>query len=131
MIDVDHYMNFVYHNGLKDLGFKGMFDYYDVLDKLSHLPEFLDIEVFHSGEFMFLLYLVSYWSGSSVLRAVTLGFIFHIVLDWISLAWNGILFKRANFIAEYFMRKKGLMRTGLNPVDVYNEALRITGNTRP
>jgi hypothetical protein len=131
MIDIDHYMNFVYHNGLKDLSFRGMFDYYAVLDKLAHLPEFLDIEVFHSGEFMFLLYLVSYWSGSSVLRAVMWGFIFHIVLDWISLASDGIFFKRANFVAEYFIRKKGLMRTGLNPVDVYNEALRDSGNTHP
>src|SRR5574340_239610 len=86
MIDVDHYMNFVYHNGLKDLRFKGMFDYYDVLDKLSHLPEFLDIEVFHSGEFMLGLFLVSFWLDSFLLRAILWGFLFHIVLDWISLA---------------------------------------------
>lgn len=133
MIDIDHYMNFVYHNSLRDLSFKGMFDYYDVLDKLAHLPEFLDIEVFHSGEFMLFLYLISYWSNSSILRAVMWGFLFHITLDWISLAWNEIFFKRANFIIEYFIRKKMLSSSGLSPVDVYNEALRTAGagDTRP
>ncbi len=127
MIDIDHYMNFIYHNGFRDLSFKGMFDYYGVLDKLAHLPEFLDIEIFHSAEFMLALYLFSHWMDSSVLMAVMWGFLFHIVLDWISLAWNEIFFKRANFIIEYFIRKKRLMSTGLSPVEVYNEALKIAG----
>ncbi len=127
MIDIDHYLNFIYHNGFRSASFKKMFDYYGVIDNLAHLPEFLDIEVFHSGEFMLALYLLARLSDSFVLKAVMWGFLFHIVLDWISLAWNGIFLKRANLVAEYFIRKRRLMSSGLDPVYVYNEALRNIG----
>jgi hypothetical protein len=125
-IDLDHYIDYVWHNGFTDLSFKGMFEYHRLLTKKWHSPEFLNIEVFHTVEFMVPLFLIANFTGSAALFALLWGFVFHIVLDLVSLYRNGITFARAHSLPEYFIRKKLLARRGLDPATLYTEAARMT-----
>ncbi len=123
LIDIDHYMDFVYHNDFTDMSFKGMFDYHAVLMRWWKRPEFLNVEVFHTAEFMVPVVLLAWLSGSLALKAVALGFVFHIVLDVTSLVMNGIPFARAHSFVEYYIRKRRLLRCGLDPARLCREAV--------
>lgn len=124
LIDIDHYIDFVYHNRFTDLSFKKMLDYHAVLNGWWSRPEFLNFELLHTIEFIATLAAISWWTGSPVLLAMTLGFIFHIMLDIVSLSLAGVPFIRAHSCTEYFIRKRLLSRRGLNPTDLYEEAIR-------
>ncbi|MFQ5735248.1 MAG: hypothetical protein ACE5GY_00110 [Thermodesulfobacteriota bacterium] len=128
LIDVDHYIDFVYHNGLKDLSFMRMLEYHAVLRRWWRRPEFLNIEVFHTVEAIAPLALLSWWSGSPPLEAATLGMLFHIVLDTSSLVLSGVPFIRAHSVVEYIIRKRLLARRGLDPAALCKEAIRVMNN---
>lgn len=123
LIDIDHYADFVYHNRFTDFSFKKMLDYHAVLHGWWGRPEFLNFELLHTIEFIAPLAALTWWAGSPVLLAVTLGFIFHIMLDITSLTLAGVPFIRAHSCTEYFIRKRLLARRGLNPTDLYDEAI--------
>lgn len=125
-IDLDHYLDYVWHNRFTDLGFRGMFEYHRLLTKKWHSPEFLNIEIFHTIEFIAPLFIITHLTGSAALFAVCLGFVFHIALDLVSLYRNGIAFARAHSLPEYYIRKKVLERRGLDPAGLYTEAARMT-----
>ncbi|MDP2689876.1 MAG: hypothetical protein Q8P48_07160 [Deltaproteobacteria bacterium] len=125
LIDIDHYIDFVYHNGFTDLSVRKMFDYHAVLMRWWRKPQFLNIEVFHTIEFMAPLCLLAWRTGSGALMAASLGFAFHIVLDAASLALAGVPFIRAHSFVEYFLRKRALGRQGLNPAELCREAVRL------
>lgn len=130
LIDIDHYMDFVYHNRFTDLSFKRALDYHAVLNRYWKRPEFLNVEVLHTMEFIAPLFALSWWTGSAVLLSVTLGFAFHIGLDITSLTLAGVPFIRAHSCTEYFIRKRLLARRGLNPADLYQEAIRNINTVR-
>jgi len=124
LIDIDHYLDFVYHNRFTDLSFRKMFDYHAVLNGWWSRPGFLNFELLHTVEFIAPLAALSWWSGSAALQAVTLGFVFHIILDIVSLSLAGAPFIRAHSCAEYFIRKRLLARRGLDPALLYEEAIK-------
>jgi hypothetical protein len=124
LIDIDHYMDYVYHNGFKDFSLKGMFAYHDVLAGQWQNPAFLVIEVFHTVEFLLLFYGAALALGSSILMAMLWGMLFHIVLDAIYMAAHSILFKRSYSFTEYFLRRRRLGRKGLRPGSICREAAR-------
>lgn len=125
-IDLDHYLDYLWHNRFTDLGFKRMFEYHRLLTKKWHDPAFLNIEIFHTVEFIVPLFAIAHFTGSAPLFAVCLGFIFHIALDLVSLYRNGIFFARAHSLPEYFLRKKMLQGRGLDPAMLYLDAARMT-----
>ncbi|MBI2400627.1 MAG: hypothetical protein HYV23_06190 [Deltaproteobacteria bacterium] len=125
-IDLDHYLDYLWHNRFTDLSFKGMFEYHRLLTKKWHSPEFLNIEIFHTIEFMAPLFIIARVTDSDALFALFLGFIFHIALDLVSLYRNGIFFARTHSFPEYFIRKKMLEARGLDPAGLYNDAARMT-----
>lgn len=125
-IDLDHYIDYLWHNKFTDLGYKGMFEYHRLLTKKWHSPEFLNIEIFHTIEFIAPLFALSRYTGSAALSALWLGFVFHIVLDLVSLYRNGIFFARAHSFPEYFLRKKRLQDRGYDPAGLYLEAAKTT-----
>ncbi len=125
-IDLDHYLDYVWHNRFTDLGFKGMFEYHRLLTKKWHSPEFLNIEVFHTVEFIAPLLMITHYTGSAALLSACLGLVFHVMLDLVSLYMNGIFTVRAHSLPEYFIRKKRLEARGLDPAALYLEAARTT-----
>lgn len=125
-IDLDHYLDYLWHNRFTDLGFKGMFEYHRLLTKQWHNPAFLNIEIFHTIEFMAPLFIIAHLTDSDALFALFFGFVFHIALDLVSLYRNGIFFARAHSFPEYFLRKKMLEAKGYDPAGLYTEAARMT-----
>lgn len=125
-IDLDHYIDYVWHNRFSDLSFKGMFEYHRLITKQWHHPAFLNLEIFHTIEFIVPLFLIAHYTGSATLFAVCLGFVYHIVLDLVSLYKNGIFFARTHSFPEYFLRKKKLESRGLDPAGLYRQAARMT-----
>jgi len=125
LIDIDHYLDFVYHNRFTDLGFNNMFRYHAVLNKWWAKPEFLSLEPLHTVEFVAPMAFLTWWTGSGVLLAITLGFVLHIMLDVISLCMAGAPFIRAHSCVEYFIRKHLMARRGLNPTDLYDRAVEM------
>lgn len=125
LIDIDHYLDYVYHNNFTDFSFKKMFDYHNALDRFWYSPEFLNIEIFHTIEFLATLYFVSVWTASAPLLAVFFGFVFHSLLDMVYLYKHGAFSIRAYSFTEYYVRRKRLVEMGYRPEEIYNEAVRI------
>ncbi|MEE9614233.1 MAG: hypothetical protein V3W31_04675 [Thermodesulfobacteriota bacterium] len=123
LIDVDHYVDFVYRNGFTELRVKKMFDYHETLKGLWRRPELLHISLFHTVEFIGGFYLLGLWTGSPLMKAALMGILFHIVLDAIFMARYNILFVRAYSITEYIVRRRRLLSRGVEPEAVYREAL--------
>jgi hypothetical protein len=124
VIDVDHYLDFIYRNGFTDFRIKKALDYHDVLRGLWRSPEFLHISVFHTVEFAALVYILSVWTDAAWLKALCLGIVFHVAVDMIYLYRHKVLTLRAYSVIEYLIRKNRLVARGLSPTAVYSEALR-------
>lgn len=122
-IDIDHYADYLYRNGFTDFSVKGMLGYHAAMEGFWRRPEFLNVEVFHSAEFIIPFYIIARLTGSTTLMAVFFGFVFHIVLDMVFLWRTGIFSNRAHSFAEYFLRKRAMERNGLYPSRVYSEAV--------
>ncbi len=128
LVDIDHYLDFIYHNGFTDFSFRRMFDYHRALQKLWSRPDFINVEIFHTVEFVAPLYAVSRYLGSGALEAVFWGILFHMALDMLTLFRCGAFFKRSYSITEYLIRKRLLERRGLRPVDIYTRAIEMVRN---
>jgi hypothetical protein len=126
LIDIDHYLDFIYHTGLKDLAPKRMFQYHNSLQRWWQDPAFLNMEVFHTVEFLSLIVILALILSSRALWALFFGLIFHIALDLVFLYRHGIFNKRIHSIAGYFLKKRKMARVGLDPARLYNEAVALT-----
>lgn len=129
-IDIDHYIDYVYHNGFRDFSIKNMFAFHKALEGFWRRPEFLNIEVFHTVEFLAPLSITAYWLGSMALIALCWGLLFHVFLDTVFLLRNRIFSIRANSFTEYFIRKRLFERHGLRPRAVFEEAIDIVNGRK-
>ncbi len=134
LIDTDHYLDFVYHNGLEDISLKGMFRYHNELERYWNKPGFLSIEIFHTVEFLTCVFILSIVTGSEVVTVIFLGLVFHVLLDTVYLYRRGALFIRSYSMLEYLIRRHTLMKKGLHPVrilmDVARDVSRKNGKER-
>lgn len=121
-IDLDHYLDYIYHNRFTDFSFKRMFRYHGILSKKWASPEFINLEIFHTVEFLVPLFIFSRWTGSPALFAVCLGFLFHVFLDAYFLFRKKVPFIRAHSFTEYYIRRRMLEKKGLSPVGLYLDA---------
>lgn len=124
LIDADHYLDYVYHNGFRDFSVRRMFDYHALIVKYWHSADFISLEIFHTVEFMAALYIAAHISGSAVMTAVFIGCAFHIGLDMIYLGYHGIFFTRAHSMIEFLMRVRSMKAKGLNPSAPYEAAVK-------
>ncbi len=125
-IDIDHYFDFIYHNRLKDLSIMRMFSYHKILGQWLKRPDFLNLEVFHTLEFLSLILALALILRSGAMRAVFFGLCFHIALDVIFLMRHGVLRKRVHSIAGYFIKKRSMARRGLDPARLYKRAVELS-----
>ncbi|MFQ5480250.1 MAG: hypothetical protein ACE5DW_03140 [Thermodesulfobacteriota bacterium] len=129
LIDIDHYLDFVYHTGLRDVSPTNMFSYHRTLQRWWHDPAFLNMEIFHTAEFLFIVITLAMVLKSGILLALFLGLIFHIALDMIFLVRHGIFNKRTNSIISYFIKKRRLTGDGHNPEKLYKMAVKIVSSS--
>lgn len=132
LIDVDHYLEFVYNSKLTSFSLKKAFHYHSVLFNWLSKPEFLNMSYFHTIEFLSLFYVLAAWLDAPMLKAAFWGMLFHVLLDAINLLYLGVIRIRAHSIIEFLIRKEIMKRNGLDPSTVFNEALNIAlqGNSK-
>jgi hypothetical protein len=123
LIDVDHHWDYVYRNGFTDWSLRRALAFHRVLFGTFQRPEFLALNLFHTVEWFALALAAGAWLGSSAVLAAVLGMLFHLTLDLAWLAWHRATFKRALSVVEYVIRRRGLVRRGLDVDAVYREAL--------
>ena len=114
LIDMDHYLHFVYAHRGRIFRIREMFQYHQHLFDKVHRSDFLAIEIFHTVEFLALLGWASFWIWSW-LQPIFWGAIFHTVVDFVHLCRHGIPFKRVYSFVEYAIRRNRLKRRGLAP----------------
>lgn len=127
LIDIDHYIDFLYRNRFTSFSLKKMFAYCNVFIMWNTRPGLLGLSIFHTIEIIGGIYLISFWLDLAVIKAVFGGMVFHMFLDILYLLRKGILFRRAFSLLEYFIRKNLMIRNGLSPDAMYEEALVTTG----
>jgi len=126
LIDIDHYIDFIYHNGMRDFSPARMFLYHKILSRWLKDPEFLNMEIFHTVEFLILILALALIFNSTVLAAIFFGLMLHIALDVIFLLRHKVLNKRVHSIAGYFIKKRAFAKKGLNPARLYKKAVELT-----
>lgn len=125
LIDIDHCISFILLTRFTDFNLKTMFKYFNILLSWKHRNEMLGINVFHTLEFLGLVSICAYIFNSQALFMVSLGFMFHLVCDFIFLIRRGILFRRANSFLEYFIRRHHMKKMGINIDQVFLDAIKI------
>lgn len=131
LIDVDHYWDYAYRNGFRDWSPAGMFAFHEHIFTHVHRPEFLALNLFHTVEWFLLVACAMLWQGSAILFAVLLGMVFHLALDLLRLAGHRAVFSRALSVIEYWIRRRAIVRRGLDPDRPYAEVLAAIGRGRP
>ncbi|MBI2412310.1 MAG: hypothetical protein HYV24_03775 [Deltaproteobacteria bacterium] len=124
LIDIDHYLEYLFHNGFRDFGVTNMFRYHEALRDSWGRPDFLNFEAFHTFEFVVAVLAASLLIGSAAIFALFMGLAFHIACDAAFLLRLRIFRLRANSFIEYLIRKRGFERMGLFPSAVHEDALK-------
>lgn len=127
LIDVDHYWDYVQKNGFRNWSPGKMFEFHGQILRSIRRPELLALNLFHTVEWFLLVYLIGRWSGGSLVMAALWGMVFHLGLDVARLAWHRAVLKRALSVVEYWIRRQRLRERGLDPDEVYREALMEIG----
>ena len=127
LIDIDHYIEFLWKSRFTNFSFKKMFDYCNVIMGWNTMPGLLGLSIFHTAEVIGSIYLASLWLNSNIVKAIFWGMVFHMILDILLLLKMGALFCRAFSFLEYFIRKKIMIKNGLSPDAIFEEALFVAG----
>ncbi|MEK7444424.1 MAG: hypothetical protein AABZ70_06185 [candidate division NC10 bacterium] len=123
LIDVDHHLDYVYRNGFRDFGARGMFAYHDHLYARIRGGAFVGLSLFHTIECFLLVAAGAFWWHSGLLFAALWGMVFHLSLDLVRLAGKRAPFSRALSVVEYWIRRRRLIRQGIDPDEPYAQAL--------
>lgn len=98
--DMDHYLEYVIKN--KKAGFR---EAYNFFKKNKHSPK-LSLNVLHTGEIFLVFVLVTLAVDSKVLMWMTLGYAFHMLLDFLQAACSSRLNYRWWSIYRYWKDTK-------------------------
>lgn len=127
LIDADHYLEYLYHNGFKRFSLKEASVYHQILGEWWLNAEFINLSIFHTAECLLMVYFVSYWLDSPWLAAIFYGMLLHLILDTaLQYYLTGLPFKRVFSIVEFKIRKGIMERNGLYPKVLYEKALDLT-----
>jgi len=123
LIDADHYLDYLYRNGLRDFSLKRAVRFHEAIEPIAKGRPFLGLNVFHTAEAMAAVCLLGALTGHLFFLGVLGGMLFHMALDVVHLYRTGLLFKRAYSIVEYLVRWNLMERRGLKPEAPYRLAL--------
>lgn len=122
LIDIDHYIDYLYYGRFKNWSIKTMFKFHGMLALWRHNPNIYALEAFHTAEFLLLFLGVAYYFSSAELFLFFAGMIFHLILDFIRLKQWGRVKARAFSFIEYWIRTGRMKRSGVNPEKIFEEA---------
>jgi len=127
-IDLDHYVNFVIRAKRRIFDIPFMFRFHEAVFERRNRPEFLNLEPFHTLEFLLLVGLIAF-GPLPILQPIFWGFVLHVVVDWAHLTRYRVFTKRAHTVVEYFLRRNKIRAQGMDPDAVFVESLQsLKGN---
>ncbi len=121
LIDADHYWDYLWRSKFVDWSGWRMFRYYDWLRKSYDDKRFLAFSFLHTVEFFLAVYALARFWNYNFFITIFWAMLFHLLLDIISFIYEGKPFLRAYSAVEYWLRKKSLLRRGINPDTFYRE----------
>lgn len=109
LIDVDHYIVYLFLTRFQDLSVKNAFNFF--VDKRNRYIHRKKIYLFHSIEFLLVLLLLLILLKESLLIAVILGLVFHLILDFCQSLWvlarsHKNHFKRQSILINLLSKRK-------------------------
>lgn len=123
LVDVDHYFNLLFWSKFRCFSIAGLFKFYGfIVDHKKRYPVFMAIEVFHTLEFVSLIFAGAYLLQIGFLKPVFWGIAFHVLVDFFHLMRVGALRCRKNSLLEFFILRYNHMRNGLDPTQVQKDA---------
>ncbi len=121
LIDIDHYIDYLYYARFRDWSVKRMFAFHGCLARDHKKLKFMALEAFHTAEFLLGVLAVGLYYHSTPVLLGFAGFIFHMILDLIRLSqWKGIDLRALSFV-EYVIRKRRMIRAGRHPEKAFFE----------
>lgn len=128
LIDLDHYARFLWKTGFRFWSPQNMFRFFQEVHDRRFRPEFIVVEYLHTVEaFAIFAWLALTWKG--FLIPIFAGFVFHELVDIVTLLRNGIPTRRCYSMIEYVWRIWQMRRRGLDPEVIYEEARVASGLT--
>lgn len=103
LIDVDHYLFYAVRCRRFDV--RGMFRYFDEVEKIEKSIPYLGLCLFHTLDFFLLVAILAGYYP--LLLSLLVGLIFHFVIDLIDLIRKEVPFIRAFFLVEHLVRRRG------------------------
>lgn len=129
LIDIDHYLDYIYNNGFTDYSFKKMMKYHELLYSQRFEPGFLNLSIFHCVEVMAVLGIAGLYTGSLALLYIWWGFLFHIFFDTVKLIRDGKPSVRSNTAIGYFIKVRRFKDKGIDTKAFYTRAAdEVRGN---
>ena len=125
LLDADHYLDFLYRNGLRDFSVKKAVKFHLALHQIAKDKSqgLLASNVFHTVEFLATLAILAALTQSTPAWAALLGAVLHFGADLLYEYREGVFFTRALSVVEYAVRWNRMKRQGLNPEMPYRRAL--------
>jgi len=114
LIDADHYWDYLWRNKFADWSGWRMFRYYNLIEKHGTPKNFYGFSLIHTVEFFLLVFLLAKLWSPHFFMPIFWGMLFHLLLDVIYFARRGHFFIRAYSVVEYWIRKKRLIRQGVD-----------------
>lgn len=131
LLDIDHYWEYLVKNGFRNWSWRKTFAFHGEIFRRIGRPDLLAINLFHTVEWLLVVYLAARWWGGAVALAALGGMLFHLALDLARLVSLGHVTTRVLSIVEYVVRRRRLVRRGIDPDAVYREALAAIGFPAP
>jgi len=128
LIDADHYWDYLWRSKFQDWSGWRMFRYYRLITQKErfHKKNIIHISILHTIEVFIGVFLLAHFWNYTFFITIFLGMVLHIILDMIQLAYLRIFFIRAYSVIEYFIRKRRLLRHGLNPDEFYKKMFELS-----
>ncbi len=122
MIDLDHYLDYLYFSGFRNWSIKDMFRFHSKIAMCKKQDGFLALEAFHTAEFLLALLAVGLYFKSNIVILIFTGMIFHMALDIIRLReWHAVNVRALSFI-EYWLRTRKMRQRGVDPEALFHQA---------
>lgn len=90
--------------------------------------DFIDMQVLHTAEAFIVIYLLGITTKQTIFEpifiAVFWGMLSHIAVDLIWLTKMKVVFKRAFSITDYLVRKKLMIKDGMDPDKIFRRILK-------
>ena len=136
LIDLDHYVDFLYFSKFRNWSINGMFRFHGQLSAWKDDPKLYALQAFHTLEFFLAVLALAFYFRSTELFLLFSGLIFHYALDLLRIyQWERLYKKtihpRAYSFLEYWIKARQMKRAGTDPEKIFQEAYAVTSQNHP